>query len=535
MSGPRRTWTRVASRGGIEFEYRAGHVLLQLKRGRLDEKKVLARLFETIDHRIADRDDARWLDVQVDADTDIPALIDRLDPADLAWAEPDVILSPALEVDDELLRSGEQWSIDFLRLPEAWDLQRGNDTVLIGLLDSGIPLGEPPAGGGTLGADLSQHVVHLDLKGREFLAGPSYPVGDEAMTLWPDDGHGHGTNLAGILAAVTDNEKGIAGVNHFSPVYVANIMPDGTSSVGLVLRGLRDLFDYAAGHGNPNVVVVLCLVLETDRRFDPVGFPYRNAMRQIFEKVLKAPAILCVAGGNGTDDFRGDPWVALPAALGIADERYRTRTVAVGAVGATGDLWWASARGPEDFVYAPGDGVVTTSRNAEDAYTTEYGTSEAGAHVGGVASLMWSHAPGASPDAIVRCLKCATRRPYPKAEHRVLDARLALDLLPGNATLLPPSYLLEDLEPGHHQLGMVEIEVWSCAPVTFRITIAGHSFGIHAGLYRHDPCLNRVFQLPLAYLADDPILVEGSLVVEWVERPHCRWEIPLRGSRRPSV
>ena len=86
--------------------------------------------------------------------------------------------------------SGEQWAINKISLPSAWEIEKGNQ-LLVGIIDSGID------------------ATHPDLQGRiDTTLSQSFVEGYNPL----EDATGHGTHVAGIIAAKTNNSIGIAGV-----------------------------------------------------------------------------------------------------------------------------------------------------------------------------------------------------------------------------------------------------------------------------------------------------------------------------------
>ncbi|MBI4129955.1 S8 family serine peptidase [Candidatus Roizmanbacteria bacterium] len=80
-------------------------------------------------------------------------------------------------------------------LPEAWEITKGSDQVIIAVLDTGIDYLHPDLGG-CIGSTC------------KILAGYDFTNNDND----PMDDNGHGTHVSGIIAGITDNQKGIAGV-----------------------------------------------------------------------------------------------------------------------------------------------------------------------------------------------------------------------------------------------------------------------------------------------------------------------------------
>ena len=84
---------------------------------------------------------------------------------------------------------GYQWALPAINASTAWDYEKGNESVKIVIVDTGIQYNHP---------DIASNYV----------SGGYDWVNDYGD---PYDDHGHGTHCAGISAAVMDNEEGIAG------------------------------------------------------------------------------------------------------------------------------------------------------------------------------------------------------------------------------------------------------------------------------------------------------------------------------------
>jgi thermitase len=105
------------------------------------------------------------------------------------WAQPNVYQHGAALPNDPLY--GQQWSLPAIGAPAAWDHTTGSSSVRVAIVDSGINVDEP---------DLAPN-VRMDL-GWDFVQDD----GDAS------DNVGHGTHVAGIVAARGDNGIGISGV-----------------------------------------------------------------------------------------------------------------------------------------------------------------------------------------------------------------------------------------------------------------------------------------------------------------------------------
>lgn len=225
---------------------------------------------------------------------------------------------------------------------EAWKHRTGNKDITIAVVDTGIDLEH---------SDLSERLID-----GVNLLDPGSP---------PMDDHGHGTNIAGIIAAAANNNRGIAGI-----LWDARIMP----IKALGSDGMGD--EYKLGEGilhavdNGADIVLLSLGLHH----------YSPYLHEIIEYAEENGVLLIAAVGN-----EGNA-VKYPAA-------YPT-VLAVGGVNADREVASASNYGPEVDVVAPWQ-VFTTRLGGE--YGTIEGTSMAAPQAAAAAALIWAQYPSFEP------------------------------------------------------------------------------------------------------------------------------------------
>ncbi|MDI6751315.1 MAG: S8 family serine peptidase [bacterium] len=111
---------------------------------------------------------------------------------DIIYAEPNYIRHICGTPNDTYF--GNQWGLPKIQAPSAWDIEKGTETVIIAIIDTGVDYDHP---------DLKDKVI----KGWDYANNDSDPMDDHSL-----NGHSHGTHVAGIAAASTNNGKGIAGV-----------------------------------------------------------------------------------------------------------------------------------------------------------------------------------------------------------------------------------------------------------------------------------------------------------------------------------
>ena len=179
----------------------------------------------------------------------------------------------------------------------------------------------------------------------------------------PMDDHGHGTHVAGTIAAV-DNGTGVVGVAPEAWFYALKILDSsGSGSDSDLIAAMQ----WAVG--NEMQVVNLSLGTPTDPG---------AAVQQAFDNAAAA-GVLSVAAAGNSDLFGliGDT-VEWPA-------RYES-VVAVGAIDSTDSLAYFSSTGPQVELAAPGVDIRSTLRGG--GYGTMSGTSMATPHVSGTAALV---------------------------------------------------------------------------------------------------------------------------------------------------
>ncbi|MCY9660463.1 S8 family serine peptidase [Paenibacillus chondroitinus] len=232
-----------------------------------------------------------------------------------------------------------QTYLDMIHINEAWAAAGDSRaSIVVAVVDTGVDLTHP---------DLVGNLV----EGVNLLQPSKKPIDD----------NGHGTNVAGIIAASINNDKGIAGI---APM--AKIMPikalesDGTGGEAKLGEGIK----YAVDHGAK--IVVLSLGLNK----------YSDYMEGVVKYAEDHNVLLVAAVGNESMS------VKYPAA-------YPT-VLAVGGVTADKQADPRSNFGPELDLVAPWD-VYTTALGG--GYQYQDGSSMSAPQVAGAAALVWSKYP----------------------------------------------------------------------------------------------------------------------------------------------
>ncbi len=190
--------------------------------------------------------------------------------------------------------------------------------------------------------------------------------GEEEMSPLFIDDTGHGTSVAGIIAA-TENEDGITGINDNVEIYSARILSDDSAPISRVVEGI-----YWAIEKEVNIINLSFSTPEESQ-----------VLQQAIEDAQEAGILIVAAAGNGGS-------VEYPAAY--------DGVIAVGSVDAEGVVSENSSTGEELDLVAPGEKILSSSLLGGTLVTS--GTSLSAPHVVGAASLLWEKDLAVSGDFI---------------------------------------------------------------------------------------------------------------------------------------
>lgn len=238
---------------------------------------------------------------------------------------------------------GNQYNLAAIHAPQGWALDTGAVWVTIAIVDSGVDLTHP---------DLFVRI----LPGYDF-------VNNDAIA---QDDNGHGTHVAAIAAASSNNAVGISGVNwgaNILPVKVLNASGNGTYAN--VAAGIV----WATDHGAQVINLSLGGASPSFVLNDAVNYAYQRGV------------ILVASTGNA-----GISGVLYPAAY--------DPVIAVGATDSTNSWAGFSNFGPEVDVVAPGVNIYSAYPGGGYGYRS--GTSMSTPHVSGLAAILWG-IPGNGP------------------------------------------------------------------------------------------------------------------------------------------
>ncbi len=307
-----------------------------------------------------------------------------------------------LHIEEDQVRylQGEKtpWGITAVKADQVSDAMTGNRKVCV--IDTGV--------------DMS----HEDLPNGPQITGEVLDAtgGRAALGVWSEDDYGHGTHVAGIIAA-TSNGVGVTGVNpsaqlamhHVKVIHNPNYWQLWSSDVIAAVDACQ-----TAGANIINMSIA--------------GANSSQAEEQAMQQAADAGLLLFGASGN-----RGSSAYYYPASYGSV--------VSVSAVDEASQSWRYNQQNDQVALTAPG--VKVQSTLPDNQYGFWDGSSMATAYASGVAALVWSHFSTCTASQVRAVLtRTATDRGDagndPQFGFGIIDAKAAFDQLTLNGCELDP-------------------------------------------------------------------------------------------------
>lgn len=270
---------------------------------------------------------------------------------DVLFAEPHYLLLPNM-VPNDTFYPDYQWNMPIIDMEKAWEISKGKESIKVAVIDTGVQLDHPEFQGKIL-------------KGYNVLNGSNNA----------DDDNGHGTHVAGIIAAHINNNEGIAGMTANNPIIpIKGIGADGSGSSFDIAKGIKWATDHGAkvinlsvGNYNPSEVL-------------------HDAIKYAYEKDV----VMIAATGNDNTSQPSYP-AAYPEVIGVS------------AIDGNKKRATFSNYGQSLDVVAPGVDIPSTYMNYE--YAQLSGTSMACPHVTGLATLIRSVNPSLKNHQVMKIIK----------------------------------------------------------------------------------------------------------------------------------
>ena len=390
--------------------YAPGEILVKFKRS-ASRANVEALNAES---RVVSKGLNKVIDVwrfQIPDDVSVSEMVQRYkrDP-NVEWAEPNGVYYLTTAPDDPYYSAQQSWYYNLISAESGWDMETGRSSIVIAIVDSGVDLDHPDLAGkvwtnsgeiAANGLDDDGNGYVDDVYGWDFVGADDGDDGNQPGDNNPDvfagdpsvgdginqDGQGtaddgvpHGTMIAGIAAARTNNGSGVAGMAWGCKLMAVRAFnPEGWG----YFSDIADAITYAADKGAK--VINLSF-----------GGDYSQAIETAvnYAHDTHGCVLVAAAGNSNTSSLN------YPAAL--------ANTIAVGASDSTNGRAYFSNWGSALDVVAPGVDIFSTfvqSQTGIASYGSGRGTSFSTPLVSGLCALIWSQNPGLSHEQVRDILK----------------------------------------------------------------------------------------------------------------------------------
>jgi subtilisin family serine protease len=287
------------------------------------------------------------------------------------YAEPNYIIRKLETTPNDTYYSS-QWGLVKVLANKVWDTCKGSDNTIVAVIDSGIDLNHP---------DLKDHIWKnpgetncsdgIDNDNNGFVD-DCYGWNFVSNSNNTQDDNGHGTHVAGIIGAVTNNSEGVAGLNWYVKLMpVKSFNSDGYGDVANLIKAIN----YAVNNGAK-------IINLSSEFYGPPSQALYDAIKSAGDR-----GVLFVAAA-GNDSWNNDKTPVWPASFNLSN------IISVGASDQYDNLAYFSNYGQKTVhLLAPGTDIFSTyfdKTNNQSTYKSLEGTSMATPFVSGAAALLMS-------------------------------------------------------------------------------------------------------------------------------------------------
>ncbi len=309
---------------------------------------------------------------------------------EVEYAEPNYIFSTKATANDPYFP--DMWALSKINIQNAWDIQKGSNSIRVAVVDNGV------------------YYYHPDFLGRTIINGTDFTTCAE----FDDDGYCirykqrdndsmaednyHGTHVAGTIGAVVNNGIGVSGINW-----------------NVTLIAIRALNGQGNGYLN-DIASVIVFVANYNAKFINLSLGGWLSCPNTYQNVInyarnRNVTVVVAAGNENVDASVSTPancsGVIAVGATGPSDER-----ASYSNYGSTVDIAAPGGNPPQDSPCTRSTCITSTAGyydTIDSLYRQGYGwiagTSMATPHVAGVAALLLAQNPSLTPDQIEATLK----------------------------------------------------------------------------------------------------------------------------------
>lgn len=262
----------------------------------------------------------------------------------------------------------EGWGLLDVHAPEAWSIEEGSNSIVVAVVDTGLDSNHP---------DVSSNVWHdgrTGYYGWDFISNSPNP----------NDQHGHGTHVAGIIGSSVNASSGTGGVAKHVSIMSLRYYSEYNSGVTNLRNAIKSI-NWAVDHGARII------------NYSGGGPEFSEEEYDAVRRAEAKGVLIVAAAGNERRDTDVPDNRYYPASYHLSN------VISVAAIDPDGHLIRSSSWGSRSVdLAAPGDHIYSTLPGRR--YGVMSGTSQATAFVTGAAALLLSKDPKLTPSEIKEIL-----------------------------------------------------------------------------------------------------------------------------------
>lgn len=278
----------------------------------------------------------------------------------------------------------QQWGLSKIEAPKAWDRTTGSSEILVAVLDTGI------------------NYNHEDFAGK---VNRTYAKDLVNGDTDPMDDFGHGTAVSGVIGAVSNNSKGIAGMDwkaKILPIKILNNEGEGsTTNISAALAYVAGL--KSTGVNIPVVNMSLGINNNGSNKYTEEN---PSSMKDRCQEAYNQGMILVAAAGNDGVDWNTYPAYYSTVIAVAATDTSDKRAVWSGAL-SSNYAGWVDVSAPGSSIYSTGHQESSVQEN-DDYFNGWSGTSLATPYVSGLAALIKAANPTMTNAQVINQIKLTT-------------------------------------------------------------------------------------------------------------------------------
>jgi thermitase len=268
----------------------------------------------------------------------------------------------------------DQWGLTKIKAPQAWDRTVGSAEVVIAVLDTGVDMSHE---------DLASKIDPRG--GWNFVSGNDNPTDD----------FGHGTVVAGVIAAATNNGLGIAGVDWRARILPVKVLDNHGEGI------IYDILDGIAYASSLSVEVINMSFGQYNSSLDKYVEEDPAGLKERCQDAYNNNVVLVASAGNGSVDWNSYPAYYSTVIAVAATDKDDKRSIWTGIDPSTGRTQGSNFGSWVD-VAAPGTNIWSVRRGG--GYDLNNGTSLSAPFVAGLAGLIKAVNPNLSNQEIINII-----------------------------------------------------------------------------------------------------------------------------------